>query len=508
MTKRFVSPKGDELTAIRDVTFTVEPGEFCAIVGPTGCGKSTSLTLTAGLDGPSDGSVRVSGREVDGSTAFESHYPHQLSGGMRKRASLAAALINEPKILLMDEPFSALDVQTRSIMSNELLALWERTRHGAVRHPRPRGGHRPRRQSDRHDREVVTVSDIVAPAPALPIAEINRVRAQRRRAAVTAGRADVLVVLLGAWQRGTVVGAIDPFFFGSPLGIVLRLAHWFVHGTAYGPFWYEIWVTLQESLLGFVAGVASGIVVGVLLGEIPFLADVAGPYIEIVNALPRIVLGSIFVMWLGLGLASKVVLAAALVFFVVFFNAFQGVRSVDRNLIANARVLGASHMQVVRHVVVPSAMSWVIASLHVALGFSIIGAIVGEFLGAQHDLGLVIATAAGVQKWLGGFWPTAAVLAREDWVKKHPVETQAVVNAMVATMHYIATHSAAEIADAMPADAARSPAGVVLGVGAGAVHFRGRFVRVLLPVHDRLHCPPAWSARASSRRGVSARSRC
>ena len=104
-------------------------------------------------------------------------------------------------------------------------------------------------------------------------------------------------------------------------------------------------------------------------------------------------LGSVFVMWLGLGMPSKVMLAAVLVFFVVFFNAFQGVRSVDRNYVSNVRILGGSRLQVVRHVVFPSAMTWIIASLHVALGFAIIGAIVGEFLGAQKGLGLVISTA-------------------------------------------------------------------------------------------------------------------
>ena len=178
VTKRFVTPTGAAMTAIRDVTLTVEPGQFCAIVGPTGCGKSTTLTLAAGLEMPSAGTVRVSGHQVAGITkgvsfmfqtdalmpwkpvidnvalgptfrgvprheahekardwlrtvgltGFEQHYPHQLSGGMRKRVSLAAALINEPSILLMDEPFSALDVQTRAIMSNELLTLWERSR--------------------------------------------------------------------------------------------------------------------------------------------------------------------------------------------------------------------------------------------------------------------------------------------------------------------------------------------------------------------------------------------
>lgn len=232
-----------------------------------------------------------------------------------------------------------------------------------------------------------------APDDEASIAAAARERRKRRKTLVLATQIAVLVVVLGSWQLGAMVGLIDPFFFGSPVGIVQRLADWFVNGTAYGSFWTQVWITLEESIFGFIFGVGSGIILGVLLGEVPFLADVFSPYIKIINALPRIVLGSIFVIWLGLGLPSKVLLAAVLVFFVVFFNAFQGVRSVDRNLIANARILGASHLQVVRHVVVPSAMTWIIASLHVALGFSIIGAIVGEFLGAQGGLGLVIATA-------------------------------------------------------------------------------------------------------------------
>ena len=210
---------------------------------------------------------------------------------------------------------------------------------------------------------------------------------------VLLGQILAFVAVVGSWELLSDLKVIDAFFFGSPLGIVLRLADWAVNGTAYGSLWLQIWVTLEESLLGFVFGVGSGILFGVLLGEIPYLADVFGPYIKIVNALPRIVLGSIFTIWLGLGLSSKVMLAAVLVFFVVFFNAFQGVRSVDRNLVANARILGASRWQVVQHVVFPSALTWIIASLHVALGFSIIGAIVGEFLGSQRGLGLVIATA-------------------------------------------------------------------------------------------------------------------
>ncbi|MDE2575080.1 MAG: ABC transporter permease subunit, partial [Rhodospirillales bacterium] len=160
-----------------------------------------------------------------------------------------------------------------------------------------------------------------------------------------------------------------------------------------GPLWFQVVVTMEETVLGFIVGVGFGVIVGVLLGRIRLLSDVLSPYIKAGNSIPRVVLGAIFTISLGLGLKAKIATAAVLVFFVVFFNAFQGVRSVDRNLVANARILGASRMQVVRHVVIPSAMTWIIASLHVALGLAIIGAIVGEFLGSQHGLGLVIATA-------------------------------------------------------------------------------------------------------------------
>ena len=217
--------------------------------------------------------------------------------------------------------------------------------------------------------------------------------ARRRRVLVWAARAAALVLVIGGWQLLTSAKIVDPFFWGQPSGIAKQLNDWLRHGTAYGSIWLQIWVTMKEALLGFVYGVAAGVIAGVLLGQIPFLADVLGPYIKVVNAVPRIVLGSIFTVAFGLGTLPKVLLAAVLVFFVVFFNAFQGVHEVDRNLVNNARVLGASRMQITRHVVLPSALTWIIASLHVAFGFAIIGAIVGEFLGAQKGLGLVIANA-------------------------------------------------------------------------------------------------------------------
>ena len=140
-----------------------------------------------------------------------------------------------------------------------------------------------------------------------------------------------------------------------------------------------------------------------VLGRNRLLADVFSIYIKIANSVPRVVLGSIFIIALGLGMASKVALAVVMVFFVVFGNAFQGVREADRNLIANARILGASPRQVTLAVVIPSAMSWIIASLHVSFGFALVGAVVGEFLGSRQGIGLLISTAQGTFNAAGVF---------------------------------------------------------------------------------------------------------
>ncbi|MFJ9244817.1 ABC transporter permease [Streptomyces sp. NPDC101776] len=216
---------------------------------------------------------------------------------------------------------------------------------------------------------------------------------RRRTALVWAGRVGLAVFVLGGWQAFTAWGIVDPFFFGQPSGIAKRLVDLFRHGTEFGSFYSNIWTTIQEALVGFALGAVTGVVFGVALGQSRFLADVLGPYIKMVNAIPRIVLGSIFIVAFGIGVLPKILLAAVLVFFIVFFNAFQGVREVDRNILANTRVLGASQMQIIRHVTVPSALTWIIASLHSAFGFAIVGALVGEVLGAQSGLGLVIKTA-------------------------------------------------------------------------------------------------------------------
>lgn len=220
-------------------------------------------------------------------------------------------------------------------------------------------------------------------------------RADRRRRTNTwLLRLGIVVVWLGSWEL-TATYWIDPFFYSKPSKIVERLVEWFTQGTDFGPIWYQIGVTVEEALLGLVIGVVAGVLVGVLLGRSRYLADVLAPFVKGANALPRIVLAALFFIWFGIGLSSKVATAFILVFFAVFFNAFTGAREVDRNVIDNARILGASRMQVLTSIVLPSATSWILSSLHTALGFALIGAVVGEYTGAQAGLGFLISNAQG-----------------------------------------------------------------------------------------------------------------
>ena len=233
------------------------------------------------------------------------------------------------------------------------------------------------------------------PTPAPDLQTAFKRRHRRSQTAVWIGRIALAVIVIGGWQWFTAMGWVDKFFFGQPSEIWNSLVKLFTRGTAFGTIWENLWVTAKEAFGGFLLGTLAGVVMGILLGSNRYLSAVVGPYIRIVNSIPRIILGSIFIVAFGLGTFPKILLAAVLVFFIVFFNAFQGVREVDQNLIANVRVLGASPTQVARHVTIPSAMTWIIASLHTAFGFAIVGALVAEVLGAQRGIGLIISQAQG-----------------------------------------------------------------------------------------------------------------
>ncbi|SEU28161.1 NitT/TauT family transport system permease protein [Burkholderia cepacia] len=228
-------------------------------------------------------------------------------------------------------------------------------------------------------------------------------RLRRRRQLIIGLRIAVLVVVLGGWELAARLKWIDPFFFSQPTLIFAQIQDWFVNGTSQGPLLTQVWVTLEETTIGFVIGSVAGVICGIVLGRNKLMADVFGLYIQIANSIPRVVLGSIFVIALGLGMASKIALAVVMVFFVVFGNAFQGVREADRYLIANAQILGASRRQITTSVVIPSALSWILASLHVSFGFALVGAVVGEFLGSKQGIGLLISTAQGAFNASGVF---------------------------------------------------------------------------------------------------------
>ncbi len=257
--------------------------------------------------------------------------------------------------------------------------------------------------------QPANLSDTTTPSVDTELARI-RAAAFRRRIIVNSLRALVLLVIVGGWEIGARTKLIDSFFWGQPSGIWAQLVIWARNGTAQGPLWEQIAVTLEEAVIGFFIGVALGVFFGVMLGTNRFLADILGPYIKAGNSIPRVALAPIFAIGLGLGMQSKVALSAVLVFFIVFFNAFQGVREVDPNLLANARILGASQRKISTEVIIPSALTWIIASLHTSFSFALVGAVVGEYIGATQGLGLMVAS-SGANFNTNGVFAALVILA-------------------------------------------------------------------------------------------------
>src|SRR5438309_7069406 len=251
----------------------------------------------------------------------------------------------------------------------------------------------------------------------------NRVGGGRLR--LRAFQALLFVLLLVIWYVLTSPTLLPPiyfteanqaaFFFGEPVKVFARLWQWFVSGEIYE----HLWVTLVETLLAFLVGTVSGVVIGLWLALSPTASAVLDPYIKAVNAMPRVILAPIFFVWFGLDIASKVALGVTLVFFIVFFNVYQGVREVSPVMLANARMLGANPRQLLRHVYVPSAMSWVFASLHNSGGLAFVGAVVGDYLGSSRGVGYLILQAEGtfdINSVFAGILVLTAFALLLDWV--------------------------------------------------------------------------------------------
>ncbi|MDO8887875.1 ABC transporter permease [Hydrogenophaga sp.] len=182
------------------------------------------------------------------------------------------------------------------------------------------------------------------------------------------------------------------FFFGEPLRVIERIWVWFVTDA---DIYQHLGVTLAETVMAFAIGSAAGLGGGLWLALSPMASAILEPYIKAMNSMPRIILAPIFAVWFGLGMGSKVALGVTLVFFIVFFNVYQGVKEVSPVVLANAKMLGASQKQLLRHVYLPSATSWVFSSLHTSVGLAFVGAVVGEYLGSSQGVGYLILQAEG-----------------------------------------------------------------------------------------------------------------
>jgi NitT/TauT family transport system permease protein len=240
------------------------------------------------------------------------------------------------------------------------------------------------------------------------------------RFALIAAQLAIAVIAILFWHVAsttTIIGEPQKisFFFSTPLAVVKQIVAWFIDGSI----WYHLWITLSEAILSFLIGALAAIVIGFWFARQPRLAAVFDPYIKGANALPRVVLAPIFTLWFGLGIWSKVALGFTLVFFIVFFNVYQGVREVSGPVLANARMLGMNERQLLRHVYLPSALSWVFSSLHTSVGFAVVGAVVGEYLGSAGGLGYLIQQAEGVFDVAGvfaGMFVLAAFVILIDWL--------------------------------------------------------------------------------------------
>lgn len=206
------------------------------------------------------------------------------------------------------------------------------------------------------------------------------------RARIWATRIALLTVIVVVWQLGSEHSKITNFFFGSPIGVATQIVRWFLSGVIYR----HLAITLIETILSFLLGAGSAVVIGLWLALSRFWSGVFDPFIKAFNTMPRLILAPIFSLWFGLGIWSKVALGVTIVFFIVFFNVYQGVKEVSPLLVANVRMLGANQWQLIQRVYIPSALTWVFSSLHLSVGMAFVGAVIGEYLGSSAGVGYLI----------------------------------------------------------------------------------------------------------------------
>ncbi|HEX2565959.1 MAG TPA: ATP-binding cassette domain-containing protein [Burkholderiales bacterium] len=462
----------NELLVLDGIDLSVARNQFVCLLGPSGCGKSTLLRIVVGLTEADGGSVRVDGKEVKGAgedrcmvfqsygllpwrnvrdnvefglevrgasqeerraacqrsiekvglMGFERHYPHQISGGMQQRTGLARALSKDPKILLMDEPFAAVDMQTRELLQEELLRIWNTTqttvlfvthsieeavylgdrvivmasRPGriladvAIDLPRPRYASdvkaSPRfgqlagrlRELLHHDADKRSAA---APKAAQKVAPPRRERKFRLADHPNAIRAASLALTLGVWEwygRG-----VDPIFFSYPTAIAAAVPQMIASGQLQG----ALFLTLQGLAAGFGLAIVLGILIGLLMGRYRLLDYLLDVQISALYSTPNVALIPLLILWFGLGMKSKIVIVFLAAFFPIIVNTYGGVRNVSRALVEVAQAEGASEAQIFGKVIVPAALPFIMTGIRLAVGRAVVGMVVAEMFTALTGLG-------------------------------------------------------------------------------------------------------------------------
>lgn len=494
--------------ALQDINLRVAPGEFVAIVGPSGCGKSTLLRIISGLMKPTHGVVRIDNNEVRdvpprmgfvfqsdallpwktaeevvtiggvlaGRDAGASQqkaqrlleelglgqalhkHPGELSGGMRKRVSLTRTMAYEPTIFLLDEPFSALDAQTRIHVGNRFLEVLERLGQTAifVTHdieeaialadrvivmtaspgriaadfvvdlPRPRDYYRSRFEPGfrelqervwevlRTQMQGVLAAEEGAKSQDAGEAEdsaaaFDRGTAAARRRARIRGLADqalATVLPLLAWQLLAQSDSARKWI-SSPIDVAERLWAMLLDGSLE----MHTWATVSEAALGLLAGIVLGLLPGLLLGFWPRLSKALDPIVMGFYSLPRVSLAPLFIIWLGIGLVSKAALVASMVLFVVLFNVREGIRNIDPDIVDSFRSMNASRAAMLRHVVIPSLIPWLVTAVRIGIGMALVGAVVGEMIASSRGLGWYVNYATNIYDMTGAITALVALMA-------------------------------------------------------------------------------------------------